>query len=486
MDFKWRHSKECLFFAWQTNSEAYYENMNWPKKITLFPRQTTIRDCLTDQTNGVLELLIWGWAWWAKTFTGDLRIATMALNYPWTRRAIWRSKLKTLRTTTLKTLTSKILKPYFWFVEWHHYTITGANDNQSPNTLKFYNGSEIILVDLKFYPSLDPEFEDLWSLELTWAFVDEVSQICKEAYETLSMRVWRRRNKEYGLKPMLLMSCNPAKNRVYNIFYKPQKSWTILPHQKFIQVLAKDNLNLEEEYKQKLELMPPWPLRERYLGNRDYDDNTLKIYKFDDLVSLFTNKGKSGEKYIIVDVAWEWKDKTIVTVREWRKIVDCYIERVSTPESVKNIMIALWNYRNVKRQNWIYDWSGLWRGLTGLECKVFQWGSSPIVKDGTSQEEQEATKKAYNNLRSQCFFELAKYIKSWDLSLACDKLEAEKDTIIEELDCIQYRNIDKDGPSQIIPKAEIKKLIGRSPDRADVLSMRLYFELCSWNEPTFW
>lgn len=53
----------------------------------------------------------------------------------------------------------------------------------------------------------------------------------------------------------------------------------------------------------------------------------------------------------------------------------------------------------------------------------------------------------------------------------------ERDKIIQELDVIQYRDVGKDKPLRVIPKDEIKKIIGRSPDRADTIMMRMYFEL---------
>jgi hypothetical protein len=61
-----------------------------------------------------------------------------------------------------------------------------------------------------------------------------------------------------------------------------------------------------------------------------------------------------------------------------------------------------------------------------------------------------------------------------------------KTRILEELDVIQARKIEKDWPLQIIPKDEIKKLIWRSPDCADAISMRVYFELIEREEPNFY
>ena len=408
----------------------------------------------------------------------------MSLTYPWTRRGLWRSKMKTLRNTSLKTMTM-ILKNYFWFTEGKEFKITWSNDPQTPNTLKFFNWSEILLLDLKYYPSLDPDFDDLWSLELTWWFIDEAVQITSKAYQVFSSRIGRRRNEELGLKPMLLLSCNPWKNRVYQEFYKPQKNGTIENHKKFIQILAKDNPHVQD-YVKKLSLMPDWPLKQRlFYWNREYDDDENKVYSYRDLQSLFTNEWIGGEKYIVCDVAWTGKDSTIIYVFDWRRIIETIVEDKSTPESVKNLILMKKQEHNVKLKNIVYDGSWLWRGLSGLGCEIFQWWSKPIPTKDATEQEKEWLNKTYLNLRSQCFFMLAKRIK--DGSLSIKNIDDDLQTrIIEELDSIQAWKIEKDWPLQIIPKDEIKKLIWRSPDCADAISMRVYFELIEREEPNFY
>ena len=454
------------------------------KQIQLFPKQTEVRDVLTDQKSPILELLIWWGAWWSKTFIWDLREIYMSLTYPWTRRGLWRSKMKTLRNTSLKTMTM-ILKNYFWFTEGKEFKITWSNDPQSPNTIKFFNGSEILLLDLKYYPSLDPDFDDLWSLELTWWFIDEAVQITAKAYQVFSSRIGRRRNEELWLKPMLLLSCNPWKNRVYQEFYKKQKNGTIESHKKFIQILAKDNPHVQD-YVKKLSLMPDWPLKQRlFYWNREYDDDENKVYSYRDLQSIFSNEWIGGEKYIVCDVAWSWKDSTIIYVFDWRRIIETIVEDKSTPESVKSLILMKKQEYNVKLKNIVYDGSWLWRGLSGLGCEIFQWWSKPIPTKDATEQEKEWLNKTYLNLRSQCFFMLAKRIKDGSLSIknVDDDLQTR---IIEELDSIQAWKIEKDWPLQIIPKDEIKKLIWRSPDCADAISMRVYFELIEREEPNFY
>ena len=49
--------------------------------------------------------------------------------------------------------------------------------------------------------------------------------------------------------------------------------------------------------------------------------------------------------------------------------------------------------------------------------------------------------------------------------------------IIEELQRVKRVDTSADEPLRIVPKAEIKEAIGRSPDYSDMLMMRMYFEL---------
>jgi len=48
--------------------------------------------------------------------------------------------------------------------------------------------------------------------------------------------------------------------------------------------------------------------------------------------------------------------------------------------------------------------------------------------------------------------------------------------LIEELEQIKSKDIDKDTKLKIVSKDEIKEVLGRSPDFSDTLMMRSYFE----------
>jgi hypothetical protein len=52
-----------------------------------------------------------------------------------------------------------------------------------------------------------------------------------------------------------------------------------------------------------------------------------------------------------------------------------------------------------------------------------------------------------------------------------------KNYIIEELEQVRTKDADKDNKLQILPKDTIKAILGRSPDYADALAMRCYYEI---------
>jgi phage terminase large subunit len=53
----------------------------------------------------------------------------------------------------------------------------------------------------------------------------------------------------------------------------------------------------------------------------------------------------------------------------------------------------------------------------------------------------------------------------------------EQEAIIEELEQVKGREVEKDGKLKIVDKEEIKQNIGRSPDYSDCLSMRCFFDI---------
>lgn len=405
------------------------------------------------------EVLYGGAAGGGKSAFGNLWLIEQCLKYPGTRWLMGRSKLKTLKETTLNTffdLSSKLGLG-------HLYTFNGQD-----NAIYFTNGSEIILKDLFFYPS-DPNFDSLGSLEITGAFIDECNQITYKAWQVVKSRI-RYKLTEYNLMPKMLGTCNPAKNWTYSEFYKPNKLKQMEPYRRFIQALPTDNPHLPPAYIDSLKGLDK-NSRERLLyGNWEYDDDPNSLCDFDAITDIFTNTQTGTGKYITADIARMGSDKAIIAVWEGYMVVEFVIFDKSKTTDIQQAITALKTKYVIGNSNIIADEDGVGGGVVdNLKIKGFINNSSPIVHG--------VEKSNYYNLQSQCGYKLAEKIMDRSISIGCDIQGDHKDQIIEELEQLKSYETDKDGKLRILPKEKIKEHIGRSPDWRDVLLMRMWFDL---------
>ena len=419
-------------------------------------KQTRAIDYLEDSTTK--ELLFGGGAGGAKSFLGCYWQIKQRLKYPETRGLIGRSKLKTLKETTLNT---------FWevckiqgLVKDEHYTY-----NSTLGVVKFYNGSEILLKDLFSYPS-DPNFDELGSLEITDAFIDEANQITIKAKNIVKSRI-RYKLDENNLIPKILYTCNPAKNWTYTEFYKPSKNSTLDSNRKFIQALVTDNPYISSHYIDNLDGLDYNSKQRLQYGNWEYDDDPSVLCEYDKIVDIFTNTHASkGVKYISSDLAMKGRDNFIISTWDGLR---CRIETVKNKATGKSIEIDLkesMNNNGISHSNCVVDSDGMGNYLESYLNNIREFRGGAAAKD-----------KDYFNKKSECAFKLAEYINKGELYVECDEIQ--KDKIIEELEkCLKRDSIDKDeGKKRLISKDKMKSILGRSPDYMDVLIMRMDFDI---------
>lgn len=423
-------------------------------------KQTKALDLLEDEQT--TELLFGGGAGGGKSAFGCYWQLKRRLKYPGTRGVIGRASLKTLKETTLNT--------FFQICKMQevkagvHFVL-----NQQTNTIKFTNSSEILLKDLFNYPS-DPEFDELGSLEITDAFVDETNQIVEKAWLVLKSRI-RYKLDDYGLIPKLLGSCNPAKNWVYNRFYKPSRDQSLPPQFAFIQSLLSDNPHISKHYRNNL-LSLDNNSKERLLnGNWEYDDDPSALINFNAIQDLFTNAFvRGGDKYITADIARFGSDKTVIGVWDGFKLIHVEtMAKSSVAQSIEEI-IRLATMHVVPRSQIICDEDGVGGGVVDmLKCRGFVNNSKPLDNPKNRQ-----VPENYDNLKSQCYYKLADMINKHEIEVKAGNIEFKND-LIQELEQVKQYKMDSDGKRRILPKEKVKELIGRSPDLSDMLMMRMWF-----------
>jgi len=387
-----------------------------------------------------------------KSAIGCYWILKSALKYNGTRWLIARNVLKDLKDTTLNT---------FWDVcAMQGITTAMYNYNETSGRITFANKSEIYLRELFHKPS-DPNFDKLGSLEVTGSFVDEANQIASKAKDAVVSRTRYKLN-EYGLMRKNLFTCNPAKNWVYNDFYKPNKEGTLADNMQFIQALVKDNLdNTADDYIKTLESIKDRAMRERLLyGNWDYDSNPARLMEYDSCTDLFTNDFLAGgDKHITADIARFGKDKTVVVYWDGYRVEKIRELKTSSIVESANLIREVANMYGVPMSRTIVDEDGIGGGVKDiLECKGFIANTR--------------SKQNYTNLKAECYYMLSDMVNKGQIYINSEKQEL----IVQELQAIERGNLDKDTKLTINSKDKQKEILNRSPDYADALMMRMYFD----------
>jgi hypothetical protein len=407
--------------------------------------------------NTTTELLFGGGAGGGKSYLGCAWIIYSCIKYKGIRCLIGRSKLDNLKKTTLNTF-FEICK------EWKLISGKDFNFNAGSNIIKFYNDSEIMLKDLFHYPS-DPNYDSLGSLELTYAFVDECNQITHKAKTILSSRL-RYKLDENNLIPKLFMSCNPAKNWVYNEFYLPNKNNELMDYRKFIQSLASDNIHISKHYEEQLQKLDEISKQRLLFGNWEYDDSEDKLIEYNAILNLFDNQDlNGGEKYISCDVARFGKDKTVIIYWNGLRAEQIRVLDTNTIVEASNIIKDIQRTQNVRLSNIIVDDDGIGGGVTDiLKCRGFKNNGKVINNEN------------YVNLKTQCYYKLAECINAGNMFINSNNPKI-KESVLKELEQVRRDKIDKDSKLAILPKEKVKAIIGRSPDFSDAIMMRMYYEL---------
>lgn len=401
--------------------------------------------------------LFGGGAGGGKSWLGCEWEAAMCLNFPGVRYFMGREELSRLKDTTVKT--------FFKMAKNH-----GINDTfryyEHYSAIRFHNGSEISLLNLKYEPS-DPMFERFGSTEYTGGFIEEAGEVHFNAFDTLKSRVGRQLNEQYNIPKKILITCNPKKNWLYHTFYKPWKDGSLEAGYAFIQSLAIENEKIDKGYVESLdEIKDPTMKKRLKYGEWEYEDDPLSLVDYDNILNIFTNQYVlPGKKYITADIARFGDDKTIIRVWEGLRVID-RIERshLKVTESADLIRKIASSHR-IPMSQVIVDEDGVGGGVVDiLHCKGFVANSSPLFGEN------------FDMLKSQCGYKLASLINE-NLIYEKDDSPARRQALVEELEQLKRKNEGSDKKQAIMPKEKIKDLIGRSPDDLDTYIMRAWFEL---------
>ena len=409
------------------------------------------------------EVLYGGSAGGGKSYVICALMIIKCLEFPGIRIGLARNELTTLKKTTIVSLFEVMNN---WGLDnTQHYKY-----NSTTGEITFYNGSKIILMELRNVPS-DPNYTRLGGQLLTFGVIDEVGETDEKGKQIFQSRLGRWMNNEYGIKPILLMTCNPSKNFLYRDFYKPFTENILDDYKKFIPALITDNPFISSGYIENLnKTLTPIDKQRLIHGNWDYDNDPNALLEYDDITNIFIDVKPTPEKptyYISADIAFT-SDNSVIMV--WEDYV--VIEIIVNPDGkIEDVIRQTANKYNVKQQNISYDSDGVGKYLMNYlkNAKAIVNNAKPLKNEN------------YENLKTQLYFKLVELIKDNKVKVLSNYKYDEK--IIEELSQVKHRPTNNVGKICMMNKGDVKRLLGRSPDFSDAMAYRMVFELNNSSAP---
>lgn len=433
--------------------------------LRLTKKQTQALEYLSDNIH--TEILYGGSAGSGKSVLGSIWVTLNCIKCSDTRYMIARDDLTTLKRTSIVTLISKVFPMFGLKAEVaYHYS-------QQEGSIKFSNGSEIIFGYLKYEPS-DPEFDRLGSLEITGAWIDEGSEVSEKGYEVLKTRI--RHNLDiYGLVPKILITTNPCNNFIKTEFYLPYSRGEDMGRKVFVPSFSNENIFLESSYQAVLDNIKDPLLRRRLRdGDWNYNDAPDNIITNSmigkSIVNQFPNIDKSV-KYVGIDIAREGNDKSMIalivkdTLLDLREIT-INQDNLDKSGQIADQIIAYCEDLGVGYDYVALDTVGVGAGvIDNLHSKGF---FALEFKGGMRAEDDDN----YSNARAEAYWRLREDLISGKFKIFSQVQELEM--LTQELTNTKYGNDDK--KIKVEKKEKIKKRIGRSPDRADALTIANYVQ----------
>lgn len=419
-----------------------------------------------------VSIVFGGGAGGGKSFLIGLLCAIACKQYPGTRWGLARKELKSLKQTTLATLISKVHRTLG--ISEHDYKL-----NLLDSTLTYSNGSEILLLDLTAKPS-DPEMESLGSLELTGAFVDEVGEVNKKAFDVLSSRVNRWMNKEYGITGKVIASCNPSPGFVRQEYFdkydqlgggriqkwKSGHVWVkgerLDAYSVYVRSTVLDNPFIDQNYVEGLRRLPPQEKKRLLDGDWNYldeDDSLFQMNLIDKMTVYEIPENENGKfnKYIGVDPSDTGKDDTVFTLVEEGVITEQVEVKSPTGKDdaigfyIAGKLIAFAEKHGFSKpiaRNITIEGNGIGASLRDA-MRVFGWNVQ--VYTATLQ------------TRDEGYYEFMVDADAGRIKILNTVIEA--GMLLRQLTAHRY-DLDT-GKPRVTKKKELRQVLGRSPDHAD-------------------
>ena len=295
---------------------------------------------------------------------------------------------------------------------------------------------------------------------------EEVFELCKQDI----LKHWRAEYEQYG---------SPAELSIKSIaFVEAKLDQNRILMKSNPQYIA--NLMNQDEEQQARDLDGNWKFRA--VGN--------DMIKMDDMFAFYDNAWQGEQEdstlYATADVALQGGDNFVMWLWQGFHIKDVYVCRTNSKTLVGVIQekLAEWG---VQQENFTYDFQGLGQLLEGWfpDAVKFNNQAAPIA---VSKAEESGIKNLYKDLKAQCACLFVKKLRNGELSIDNALLDLVfdghgygktqlRDILMRERKCIRQTKESLGKAFKLIDKADMKKIIGHSPDFFESLIFRMIFTL---------
>lgn len=217
------------------------------------------------------------------------------------------------------------------------------------------------------------------------------------------------------------------------------------------------------------------------MGNWDFMATGDDMIKMKDLQACFSNAQQTGDniKRVSCDVAFTGGDQCVMWLWRGWHVQDIHVCKLNSKDTVTVVKAKLGEW-GVTESNFTYDLNGLGQTFRGFFQHAIPFNNLEAVKP--------KFKNVYDNIKSQCAYEFAQKILEGEISFNPKILNRKfngkgyknkplRDILQIERKCIRQDAEKMDKGWCLIKKAQMKQLVGHSPDFFEALIMRMIFEL---------
>jgi hypothetical protein len=407
-----------------------------------------------------------------KSYVSIGLILALAKIFPGSRWAIVRKDLPTLKRNTIPTFEKIAPRPFCGRI------------NRSDWTVKCANGSEII-----FFPESLKQDQDLdrWKgLEVNGFALEEANELSEASFNKSIERAgsWTSKG-EHQPPPLVLLTCNPARNWVYRSFYLPWRDGTLEAPYYYLPSRPADNPTLTAEYLESLEQLKDRDAAtyKRFVrGDWEQDTDPRQLTAYEWCLAACDVEPEEGIAALGVDVARFGGDDTTMAHKRGNRL-----HRLEQHSGLSIDKTAALVELRINRQagdtakgepEWLFDVDpvnvkvdsvGLGAGVVdilhgeGLEVREVVGGARPIPR--AANDDGRETSYKFANLRSQLWWEAREAFRT---GAVCVDLPPgrRRNELFEDL-CAPRYEITGDKVIRVESKDATKARLGRSPDKGD-------------------